>query len=72
MLIQNSIRDKSWHLNDQKYSIKNAIDFSLKIKKGVNPEILGPAILMDSSNNPKKINDKNDMFFFSYSPNYTF
>ena len=63
MLIQNSIRDKSWHLNDQKYSIKNAIDFSLKIKKGVNPEILGPAILMDSSNIPKKINNKNDMFF---------
>ena len=55
-------------MNDQKYSIKNAIDFSLKINKGVNPEILGPAILMDSSNTPKKISNKNDMFFFSYSP----
>ena len=68
LLIQNSIRDKSWHLNDQKYSTKNAIDFSLKIKKGVNPEILGPAILMDSTNTPKKISNKNDMFFSSYSP----
>ena len=68
MLIQNSIRDKSWHLNDQKYSIKSATDFSLKIKKGVNPEILGPAILMDASNTPKKISNKNDMFFHSLSP----
>ena len=68
LLIQNLIKDKSWHLNDQKYSIKNAIDFSLKIKKGINPEILGPAILMDSSNSPKKISYKNDMFFSSYSP----
>ena len=68
LLIQNLIKDKSWHLNDQKYSIKNAIDFSLKIKKGINPEILGPAILMDGSNSPKKISYKNDMFFLSYSP----
>ena len=68
LLAQNLIKDKSWHVNDQKYSIKNATDFSLKIKKGIDLEIKGPAILMNEFNSPKKINNKNDMFFQSYSP----
>ena len=68
LLIQNLIKDNNWHYDDQKYSMKNAIDFSLKIKKGINPEIIGPAILMDKFGSPKKINNKNDMLFFSYSP----
>ena len=68
LLAQNLIKDKSWHVNDQKYSIKNATDFSLKMKKGIDLEIKGPAILMNEFNSPKKINNKNDMFFQSYSP----
>ena len=44
------------------------MDFSIKIKKGTVPSIIGPAILLDESGSPKKINNKNDMFFFSYSP----
>ena len=68
LLIQNLIKDNSWHFEDQKYNIKNAMSFSSKIDKGLDPEIIGPAILMDKSGNPKKIDNKNDMFFFSYSP----
>ena len=68
LLAQNLIKDKSWYVNDQKYSVKNATDFSLKIKKGIDLEIKGPAILMNEFNSPKKINNKNDMFFQSYSP----
>ena len=68
MLTQNYIRDKSWHVDQQKYNLKNAIDFSLKLEKNITPEILGPAILMDEFGSPKKINNRNDMFFFSYSP----
>jgi len=33
LLIQNFIKDNSWHFNDQKYSIKDVVDFSLKMKK---------------------------------------
>ena len=47
LLAQNYIKDKSWHFDQQKYDLKNAIDFSLKLKTNKNPEILGPAILMD-------------------------
>ena len=68
LLIQNFAKDNSWHINDQKYSIKNAMEFSLKIKSDNIFEIIGPAILMDKFNSPKIINYKNDMFFFSYSP----
>jgi len=68
LLAQNLIKDKSWHVDDQKYNIKNATDFSLKIKKEIDLEIKGPAILMNEFNSPKKINNKNDMFFYSWSP----
>ena len=68
LLTQNVIRDKSWHINDQKYDTKNVIDFSLKLKTGKNLEILGPAALMDKFGSLKKINNRNDMFFFAYSP----
>jgi len=68
LLIQNFLKDKSWHFEDQRYSIKNAVEFSLKIKKGEKPEISGPAVLMDKSGIPKRIDNRNDMFFFSYSP----
>ena len=68
LLAQNFIKDKSWHFNDQSYATKNVIDFSLKIKTDKIPEILGPAILMDKFSNPKIVNYKNDMFFYSYSP----
>ena len=67
-MAQNLIKDKSLHVDDQKYNIMNATDFSLKIKKGIDLEIKGPAILMNEFNSPKKINNKNDMFFQSYSP----
>ena len=68
LLIQNLIKDNSWHFEDQRYSIKNVMDFSIKLKQKINPEIIGPAILLDKSGSPKKVNNKNDMFFFSYSP----
>ena len=64
---QNLLKDNSWHFNDQKYDMKNAMEFSEKIKYGINAEIIGPAILMNESGLPKKINNKNDMFFLSYS-----
>ena len=68
LLAQNFIKDKSLHFNDQSYDTKNVIDFSLKIRTDKIPEILGPAILMDEFDNPKTVNYKNDMFFYSYSP----
>ena len=68
LLIQNFIKDNSWHFNDQKYSIKDVIDFSLKMKKNKTFGIMGPAVLMNEFNSPKKSNNKNDMFFYSYSP----
>tara|TARA_Y100001970_G_C14204637_1_gene843208 strand:+ start:32 stop:1843 length:1812 start_codon:yes stop_codon:yes gene_type:complete len=68
LLTQNYIKDKSWYFNDQKYSLKNAKDFSFQMEKGIKPQIIGPAILMEHSGYPKKLNNKNDMLFFSYSP----
>ena len=68
LMTQNLLRDKTWHINDQKYNMKNIIDFSKRIKNGADVEIKGPAVLMDALGSPKKINNKNDMFFFSYSP----
>ena len=65
LLSQNTLRDQSWHLEDQKYSIKNITNFNLKFGKGIKPVINGPAVLVDKSNSPKKINSKNDMFLFS-------
>ena len=68
LLVQNLIKDNSWHFDDQRYSMKNAMDFSIKIRNGIDLEIIGPAILLDKSGSPKKVNNKNDMLFFSYSP----
>tara|TARA_Y100001960_G_scaffold261575_1_gene282551 strand:+ start:21 stop:716 length:696 start_codon:yes stop_codon:yes gene_type:complete len=68
LLIQNLTKDNSWHFNDQRYSVQNAINFSEKLKQGISQEIIGPAIILDKSGIPKKSNNKNDMFFFSYSP----
>jgi len=68
LLAQNLIKDNSWHFDDQRYSVKNAMDFSTKIRNGINLEIIGPAILLDKSGSPIKVNNKNDMLFFSYSP----
>ena len=68
LLVQNVLKDKTWHLEDQSYNIKNVVDFSLKLKSGESHEILGPAILMDKFNSIKKVDYKNDMFFSSWSP----
>jgi hypothetical protein len=68
LLTQNYIKDKSWHLEDQKYNPENALDFFKKIKKDKNHEIIGPAILLNKSGEIKKTTQKNDMFFSSYSP----
>ena len=67
LLIQNFTKDKSWHFQDQKYNLKNAIEFSLNMKIGKQPEILGPAVLMDKFDSPKKTFNKNDMFFYGFS-----
>ena len=68
LLVQNFIKDNSWHFNDQRYSIQNAINFSTQLKQGANVEILGSGIVLDKTGSPKKTNSSNDMFFFSYSP----
>ena len=68
VLIQNYIKDKSWHLEDQKYNPQNALDFFKKIKKGKSHEIIGPAVLLDKDGKVKKNTQKNDLFFSSYSP----
>jgi len=68
LFIQNITKDKSWHFEDSRYSLKNAADFSLKMKTGKLAEIVGPAVLMDKSGSIKRITGRNDMFFFSYSP----
>ena len=59
LLVQNLIKDNSWHFDDQRYSVKNAMDFSTKIRNGIDLEIIGPAILLDKSGSPKKVNNKN-------------
>ena len=68
LLIQNLIRDKSWHYNDLKYETKNLINFYEKLNKNNIPEIKGPAILMNADGSPKHSDNKNDLFFISYSP----
>ena len=68
LLIQNFLKDNSWHLNEAKYPIKNAKNFYLSILKNKKLEISGPGILMDEFNSPKIINYKNDMFFEGLSP----
>ena len=67
-MTQNLIKDNRWHFNDQRYSIQNAMNFSKKLKQGMESEIIGPAIVLDQTGSPKKTDSKNDMFFFSYSP----
>ena len=68
LLVQNIIKDKNWYYDDQKYDPTNAMIFSEKLKKGIDYEIKGPAILIEKDGSIKKNNFKNDMFFFSYSP----
>ena len=68
LLAQNFTKDKSSHFNNQSYDTQNVIDFSLKLKTGKIPKILGPAILLNEFGSPKIVDYKNDMFFPSYSP----
>jgi len=68
LLIQNFIRDKSWYFNDLKYDTKNVMEFTAKLAPDKITEIKGPAILMDEFGAPKHVDNKNDLFFFSYSP----
>jgi|TARA_B100001964_G_C14210186_1_gene590127 hypothetical protein len=68
LLIQNFIKDKSWHFDKLSYNVKNSSDFTLKLKEGMKPKINGPALLMKKNGKLKKVNNRNDMFFFSYSP----
>ena len=68
LLAQNFTKDKSSHFNNQSYDTQNVIDFSLKLRTGKMPKILGPAILMNEFGSPKIVDYKNDMFFSSYSP----
>ena len=68
LLIQNFIKDKSWYYNDLKYNSKNVMNFYEKLNKNNIPEIKGPAILMNSDGTPKHSDNKNDLFFKSYSP----
>ena len=68
LLIQNFIKDKSWYFNDLKYDTKNVMEFTAKLTSDKITEIKGPAILMDEFGSPKHVDNKNDMFFFSYSP----
>ena len=68
LLAQNLTKDKSSHFNNQSYDTQNVIDFSLKLRTGKIPKILGPAILMNEFDSPKIVDYKNDMFFSSYSP----
>ena len=68
LLTQNLVKDKSWHFNDQKYDTRNVIDFSLKVKTTRISAIKGPAVLMNEFDSVMRFNNKNDMFFYSYSP----
>ncbi len=68
LLIQSFIKDKSWHYNDLKYDTKNLMSFHKNFKKNNIFEVKGPAILMDSNGLPKHSDNKNDLFFSSYSP----
>ena len=68
LLIQNLIKDKSWHYEDLKYNSKNVVKFHENFSKKNIPEIKGPAILMNMDGSPKHSDNKNDLFFNSYSP----
>ena len=68
LLTQNFLKDKSWHLNDQRYSIKNTVDFSLFLKKGNRPSIKGPSVYMNEFDRPIATRHRNDFFYFTYSP----
>ena len=68
LLMQNLIRDKSWHYNDLKYDTKNVMNFYEKLNRNNVPGIKGPAILMNKDGSPKHSDNKNDLFFTSYSP----
>ena len=68
LLIQNLIKDKSWHYSDLKYNSKNVVKFHENFSKNSMPEIKGPAILMNMDGSPKHSDNKNDLFFNSYSP----
>ena len=46
----------------------NAMNFSIKLKQGIDPEIKGSAVVLDKTGSPERTDSKNDMFFFSYSP----
>tara|TARA_E500000331_G_scaffold53809_1_gene47286 strand:- start:338 stop:2146 length:1809 start_codon:yes stop_codon:yes gene_type:complete len=68
LLIQNLIKDKSWHYDDLKYNSENLVKFHENFNKNNMPQIKGPAILMNVDGTPKHSNSKNDLFFNSYSP----
>ena len=68
LLIQSFIKDKSWHYDDLKYDTKKLMSFHKNFKKNNIFEVKGPAILMDNNGLPKHSDNKNDLFFSSYSP----
>ena len=68
LLLQNFARDKSWHLNDQRYSLDNTIEFSKTLKNGIKPKIFGPSVFYNRENKPANIPFRNDFLYFSYSP----
>ena len=67
IIFQNALTDNSNYTKNASYNISDSFLFNKKLDEGFEPDIVGPSLLLNKDGSLKKITNRNDAFYFSYS-----
>ena len=67
-IFQNYLKDNSIYIETSSYNMKDSEIFNEKINNNFKPQIYGPSALINNDGTVKKIRNRNDAFYYSFSP----
>ncbi len=68
LISQNYLKDNSIYIETASYNMKDSEIFNEKLNKNFKPRIHGPSALINDDGTIKKIRNRNDAFYYSFSP----
>jgi hypothetical protein len=68
LISQNYLKDNSFYIETASYNMKDSIKFNEKLNNNFKPQINGPSALINNDGTVKKIRNRNDAFYYSFSP----
>ena len=68
LISQNYLKDNSIYTETASYNMKDSETFNEKLNNNFKPQINGPSALINNDVTVKKIRNRNDAFYYSFSP----